>query len=101
VGSVFYCGLHCAVHSKTLIPFSIYYITSFEFLSYPGSRLMDQSTSYFANIKTILFWILILAMLCFAELIFETVQNEIQFNSGSRWMMMNHHHQVDPHTDRS
>jgi hypothetical protein len=23
--SVFYCGLHCAVHNKTLIPFSIYY----------------------------------------------------------------------------
>jgi hypothetical protein len=70
---------------------------------------MDQSTSHFANIKTISFWILILnfflefdlARLCFAELIFETVHNEIQFNSGSRWMMMNHHHQVDPHTNRS
>jgi hypothetical protein len=23
--SVFYCGLHCAVHNKTLIPFSTYY----------------------------------------------------------------------------
>jgi hypothetical protein len=23
--SVFYCGLHCAVHIKTLIPFSICY----------------------------------------------------------------------------